>query len=140
MKKIVLILAGLLYFGLSKAEAFQFWGTGNTNIATVQYAPVSQVTVSTQVPINPTGSYMTVLSTGGLLPLSASVAIATATAVPGQYLLLYDTSSVSSIYITTSPTTGIIGDDAVITITSTKSAVGFIYNSTLSSWVEIGKQ
>ena len=140
MKKIAILLFGLLCLGSVKAQAFQFWGTGNTNIGTAQYAPVSQVTVSTQVPINPTATYMVVESTGLLLPLSASVAIATATAVPGQYLVVWDTSSVSSIYITTGSATGVIGDDAVITITSTKSAVGFIYNSTVSSWVEIGKQ
>ncbi len=140
MKKIAFIALALLCFGMSKSEAFQFWGSGNTNIGTVQFAPVAQVTVSTLVPVNPTGTYMVIESTGNNLPLSAAVAIATASAVSGQYLVLWDTSSVSSVYITTGPATAVIGDDAVITITSTKSAVGFIYNPTLSSWVEIGKQ
>lgn len=115
--------------------------TGNeTTTGKTIYPPTSQVTVSTSVPIGITATFMMVESTGNMVPLSASVAITTATATSGQFLLVHSTTSVSTIQITTGAATAVIGDDAVIVISSTKSAVGFIYNSTLSQWIEVGRQ
>lgn len=104
------------------------------------YPPISQVNISTIVPVSVTGSFMVVDSTGSMVPFSTSVAIATSTAINGQFFILSSTSSVSTLQITTGTATGVIGDDAVIVISSTKSAVGFIYSSPLSQWIEVGRQ
>ena len=107
------------------------------------FAPVSQITVSTTTSITPTATYMVVESTGGnvIFTITSNIpAISTATAINGQYLVLYSTTTAANLFISTGTATGIIGDDSMIVISSTKSAVAFIYNSTLLQWVEIGKQ
>lgn len=111
----------------------------NINVSSV----VSQVNVSTKVPISPTATYMAILSTGGVVNFASNSsypAVSTSTAVNGQYLVLFSTSSACSIGIATGSATGVVGTDAFIFISSTRSAAQFIYNSTLSQWVEIGKQ
>lgn len=118
--------------------------TGNqTTAGKTIFTPSSQVTVSTQVPINPTATYMQVISTGGTVVFgltSSYPAIATATAASGQYLVLSSTSSSSIISISTGNATAVFGTDPFVVISSTKSAVAFIYDATLSVWREINRQ
>ncbi len=107
------------------------------------YSSVSQVTVSTQVPISPTGSFMLILSTGGPVTFgvgSSYPAISTATAVDGQFLTIGSTSTGNNVFISTSPLTAVSGDDTSIVFTSTRSFVTFIYSNALKQWMEIGKQ
>ena len=118
--------------------------TGSTNTGVTVYPAISQVNISTQVSINPTlGTYLAIESTGAIVNFTASSlfpAISTATALNGQFLILSSTSSVSTVIIATGTSTGVIGDDQFIVISSSKSAVSFIFNSTLSQWIEIARQ
>jgi|HubBroStandDraft_2_1064218.scaffolds.fasta_scaffold02334_2 hypothetical protein len=103
------------------------------------YPPASQNINAVVTPISPTASFIMVISTASLT-YSANVAIATATATNGQYLLLASTSSVNNVQIATGTATGVIGDNPFIVISSTVSAIGFVYNSTISQWMEVGRQ
>ncbi len=143
MKKIAIILFGLICLGSSQGYAFQFWGSGNTSINTAQFPPVSQVTVSTSVPINPTASYMQVVSTGGPVTFSALgswPAISTASAQSGQFLTLASTTTSNVVYISTGVGSAVAGTNSSIVISSSISAVQFMYNAGTSQWQEVGKQ
>lgn len=103
--------------------------------------PTSQVTVSTQVPIAITATWMQIESTGAVVEFvagSAYPAITTATATSGQYLVLSSTSSASSVIIETGTFSGVVGTNKYIVITSTRSAIPFLFNSTLQQWIAIG--
>ena len=117
-------------------------GNSTTGGITV-LSPVSQITVSTKVPVGITGTYEQIQSTGGTVEFTSSSlfpAITTATAVSGQQLTLDATSQNNVVIIDTGPATAVSGSDAYIVISSTKSAVTLIYNATLAVWKEIGKQ
>ena len=114
--------------------------TGSNTVGGISvYTPVNQNINATSTPISATSSTMLIISTAAL-NYSSSVAIATSTAINGQYFMVSSTSSANSVQITTGTSVGVIGDDAVIVISSSKSAVGFLYNSTLSQWIEVGRQ
>ncbi len=144
MKKIAILLFGLLCFGSSKADAFQFWGAGNMSSNKIAFPSSYQVTVATNVSINPSATYVVVASTGGAITFgvgSSYPAISTATATDGQYLVLMATQSVNTVVISTSPLTAVVGPDATITLTSSsKGGIAFIFNALLSQWVEVSKQ
>jgi hypothetical protein len=106
--------------------------------------PSAFVSVSTQIPISPlTATNIVVKSTGGFVSFatgSSYPAISTSTALTGQYIVVHATSTADYVIIATGTATGVVGSDQYIVISGSKSAVGFIYDPYLASWVEIGKQ
>lgn len=104
------------------------------------------IIVSTFTSINPVSTYVTLITSGTAnITLSKDAssglpAISTSTAVSGEYIIVGSTTSATTVTISTGAANGVIGDDALIVISSTKSAVGFIYNASVSQWVEVGKQ
>ena len=117
----------------------------NTVSGTSVFTPSIQSSIgnfTVNAPILPTASYIQVETTGTAVNFTATTAISTATAVNGQFIIVGSTVSAAGtiVQITTGTATGVVGDDAVIVISSTKSAVGFIYNSALSQWSEVGRQ
>ena len=118
-----------------------------TAVGATVYSPVSQVTVATNVPVGITATNMVIESTGGVVTFAQigriaadGPAIATATAVSGQYLILQSTTSVSTVVITTGTATAVLGDAATYTISSAKNPVALIYNATLAAWMVISQQ
>jgi hypothetical protein len=142
MKKILFLVS---FLGVTRAFAAtnQPYAAGNEALNLQVFTANSQVSVATNVPVAITATNMVIESTGGLVEFaitSAYPAITTSTALSGQYLVLSATTSTSIIQIDTGTATAVMGDDQYIVISSTKSPVSFIYNSTLSKWLEIGKQ
>jgi len=144
-----LIVAGTANITGGVTQSGSVTVSGNQTIAgSTIFTATSQTAISTTTSISPTATYMTVLSTGATVnyppttPAGAVItpAISTATATNGQIVVLMSTSSVSTVTISTGTGSAVIGDDSLITISATKSAVMFIFNSTLSQWYEVTKQ
>lgn len=139
----LVVLGALLLACASVHATNQPWSLGNVNVGLTQFNVLSQVTVSTNVPVAITATYEQVESTGGtvLFGITSSYpAISTAAALSGQYILLSSTSTTSTVSIATGAATGVQGDDQFIVLSGSKSPVGFIFDSTLSLWREIGRQ
>lgn len=119
--------------------------SGNATTAGLTVTTPVNVTVSTFTSIVPTSSYLLLLTSSTLnITLTSDVnqgpALATATATNGQWVTLGSTTSATTVAIATGTASAVIGDDVNIVITSTKSAVSFIFNGTLKQWFEVGKQ
>jgi len=145
MKKIAGFIAVFLCLvGVSHA-ANQPKSYGNININGItEYTPANQ-TVSSVTTISPTSSIIVIESTGNNVNLAGSggigpsiPAIATGTALNGQYLILMSTnpSFSSTVTISSGATTGVhLG--AATRLVGQNSVLTLIYNSVLSMWQEV---
>lgn len=145
MKMRKLLLFGMLVLapGLAHAATKQPVALGNAQVFTITLSSNVQSNISTSTSISPSASYLVIESTGNQVTYATNsniAAISTTTAFNGQYLVLTSTSATSTVVISTSASTCVTGDDSLIVITSTKSAPAFIYNGTLSQWMEVQRQ
>ena len=116
--------------------------TGSQTLTGLQaFSPTSQLGLSTTSTISPTATYMLLTSTGGTVTLGQGapyVAIATATAVNGQILILGSTVPLSgaSISLTSGTASGLDLGAATRAINYGKK-LGLIYDSLTSMWTEL---
>ncbi len=143
MKKILGTCAFILLLSSGLQAATQPQRIGKVKSDLMVFTPASQVNVSTQVPISPTATYVQVVSTGGPVTFSATgsyPAISTSSAFSGQFLVLTSSSATNVVYISTGTNSAVVGMNSSIVISSSMSAVSFIYDGLQSVWKQIGKQ
>lgn len=131
--------SGNVYFGGSITAAGQSInnGTETSNGLTV-YSP-STVFLSSTSAITPTSTFVDAESTGAVVLLGGAactnVAISTATAINGQFLVLGSTSTTSYIQISTGTQCGVVGPTATISLLNKSSS--FIFDALAGVWKQL---
>jgi hypothetical protein len=115
-----------------------------TNGATTKniYSP-SSVSIATYTSISPVSTYINLLTTGTAnvsLTVDAGYGKSLAAGTNGQQLIIGSTTSVTTVTLSSGVANGWVGTDLTVVISSTKSAVSFIYDSAIPAWREIGRQ
>lgn len=118
--------------------------TGNSTVnGLTVYTPTQVTGVSTSTVLNPTSTYVQVLSSGGVVAMNGgtysaglgSCAISTMTATNGQYLVLTSTNTTGYITISTGSTSCVSGPTSVLSTNG--KAIALIFESAESLWKQV---
>jgi len=120
-------------------------GVGNLSYGGISVYTPQSVTVSSCSTIVPTSTYIQVVSSGSTLLMGncatpGAPIISTATAIAGQYVILYDTSSAGAITLSSGTASGIVGTSSNAPfVLSNTGTISFIFDAVTQMWREIAR-